>query len=70
MNGFVRSAALAAALAAASAMGEAPLEQCALWWEIGGSVTVDGVGTTLAALGADSARLRVTGVEGEAFLPL
>ena len=70
MNGFVRSAALAAALAAASAMGEAPLEQCALWWEIGGSVTVDGVGTTLAALGADSARIRVTGVEGEVFLPL
>ena len=71
MSRLFRRAALAAACSLAAAFSALAGDDV-LWWEVPGDVALEGGGVaSLAQIGADSARIRVTGGEGvDEFLPL
>ena len=71
MSRLFRRAALAAACSFAAAFSALAGDDV-LWWEVPGDVALEGGGVaSLAQVGADSARIRVTGGEGvDEFLPL
>ena len=71
MSRLFRRAALAAACSFAAAFSALAGDDV-LWWEVPGDVALEGGGVaSLAQIGADSARIRVTGGEGvDEFLPL